>query len=354
MARPTSIQIDLAALKHNASQLKRIAAPRRFFAVVKADAYGHGAVECSRALEAIVDGLVVAILEEAVMLREAGIEAKIIVLQGPHSREDLAEFSRLDLWPVFTDHRQLAWLDNMPVTPIRRAWLKVDTGMHRLGFNPSDVVAAELQLRKASIADVALMSHFAESEVAGSALTTKQLANWQSLALGASASFANSSALLQIMSVVDDIARIGYALYGGMLADPVAEIDLKPVMLFRSQITSTRWIEVGETVGYNGRWQATRRSRIATIPVGYGDGYPRSASDGTPVGTDLGEVPLAGKVSMDTITVDITDAAELTVGDGVTLWGDDPNIDRVASHSETIGYELCTRLPNRVPRGFSG
>ena len=353
MPRPTSIEIDLAALRHNASHLMRIAWPRQFFAVVKADAYGHGAVQCSRVLETITDGLVVAILEEAVILREAGIGANIIVLQGPHSREDLAEFSRLDLWPVFTDHRQLAWLDSMPEKSIERAWLKVDTGMHRLGFDLGDVVAAKGQLKKAGIADVALMSHFAESEVAGSELTAKQLANWQTLARGDSASFANSSALLQTMSIGDDIARIGYALYGGLLADPVAEINLKPVMSFRSQITSTRWIEVGETVGYNGRWQATRRSRIATIPVGYGDGYPRSATDGTPVGTDLGEVPLAGKVSMDTITVDITDQADLAVGDRVTLWGDNPSIDRVASHSDTIGYELCTRLPNRVPRGFS-
>ena len=354
MARPTSIEIDLAALKYNASQLKRIAAPRQFFAVVKADAYGHGAVECSRALETIADGLVVAILEEAVMLREAGIEASIIVLQGPHSRDDMAEFSRLDLWPVFTDHRQLAWLDSIRRKSIQRAWLKVDTGMHRLGFDLNDVAAAEQQLRKGGIADVALMSHFAESEIAGSKLTAKQLANWQSLAPGASASFANSSALLQAMSIGDEIARIGYALYGGMLADPAAEIELKPVMSFRSQITSTRWIDAGETVGYNGRWQATRRSRIATIPVGYGDGYPRSATDGTPIGTDFGEVPLAGKVSMDTITVDVTDVADLTVGDCVTLWGDNPSIDQVAAYGDTIGYELCTRLPNRIPRGFTG
>ena len=353
MPRHTSIEIDLAALRHNASQIKRITAPRQFFAVVKADAYGHGAIECSRTLEAVVDGLVVAILEEAVMLREAGVEANVIVLQGPHSREDLAEFSRLDLWPVFTDHRQLAWLDSMSGQQIERAWLKVDTGMHRLGFNLSDIVTAEQQLRKSGIADVALMSHFAESEVAGSELTAKQLASWQTLARSPSASFANSSALLQSMSIGDDIARIGYALYGGLLAEPVAEIELKPVMSFRSQITSTRWIEAGETVGYNGRWQATRRSRIATIPVGYGDGYPRSASDGTPVGTDFGEVPLAGKVSMDTITVDVTDVAGIAVGDRVILWGNNPNIDRVASYSNTIGYELCTRLPNRVPRGFS-
>ena len=189
MSRPTSIEIDLAALRHNASQLKGIAAPRQFFAVVKADAYGHGAVQCSRALETIVDGLVVAILEEAVILREAGVGADIIVLQGPHSPEDLAEFSRLDLWPVFTDHRQLAWLDRITEKSIERAWLKVDCGMHRLGFDASDVVAAEAQLRKAGIADVALMSHFAESEVAGSELTAKQLANWQTLSRSPSASF---------------------------------------------------------------------------------------------------------------------------------------------------------------------
>ena len=189
MPRPTSIEIDLDALRHNASQLKGIAAPRQFFAVVKADAYGHGAVQCSRALETIADGLVVAILEEAVILREAGVGANIIVLQGPHSQEDLAEFSRLDLWPVFTDHRQLAWLDSMPEKSIERAWLKVDTGMHRLGFDASDVVTAEEQLRKAGIANVALMSHFAESEVAGSELTAKQLANWQMLARGALCEF---------------------------------------------------------------------------------------------------------------------------------------------------------------------
>ena len=235
MPRPTSIEIDLDALRHNASQLKGIAAPRRFFAVVKADAYGHGAIECSKALETIADGLVVAILEEAVMLREAGVGADVIVLQGPHSQGDLAEFSRLDLWPVFTDHRQLAWLASMPEKSIERAWLKVDTGMHRLGFDLSDVVAAEAQLRKAGIADIALMSHFAESEVAGSELTAKQLANWQTLARRPSASFANSSALLQTMRIGDDIARIGYALYGGLLADPVAEVELKPVMSFRSQ-----------------------------------------------------------------------------------------------------------------------
>ena len=147
------------------------------------------------------------------------------------------------------------------------------------------------------------------------------------------------------MSIGDDIARIGYALYGGLLADPVAEINLKPVMSFRSQITSTRWIEVGETVGYNGRWQATRRSRIATIPVGYGDGYPRSASDGTPLVLTL-EVPLVGKVSMDTITVDITDVANLGAGDRVTLW----NESRTSIRSPHTATPLAMNCVHPAPQ----
>ena len=128
--------------------------------------------------------------------------------------------------------------------------------------------------------------------------------------------------------------------------------SLKPVMQFESRIASVRWIDAGESVGYGGRWVARRRSRIATIPVGYGDGYPRAARDGTPIGTQQGTVLLAGKVSMDMVTADITDLPALNVGSPVTLWGDSPCIDEVAGHCDTIGYELCTRITQRTPRRF--
>ena len=129
-------------------------------------------------------------------------------------------------------------------------------------------------------------------------------------------------------------------------------LQLRPVMTFTSKVAATRWIEPGETVGYGGRWVAHRRSRIATIPVGYGDGYPRAAADGTPIGTPYGTVPLAGKVSMDMITADVTDKPDIDFGTEVTLWGSVPSVDEVAAHCDTIGYELCTRVTERTPRRF--
>ena len=352
MSRPTQFTIDLQALCDNARTLKGLAGPRSSMAVVKADAYGHGAVPCARALSGLVDAFAVAITEEAIALREAGIELPILVLQGPHSREDTQVMSSAALWPAISGAHQIDWLEQSGAQ-FEQIWVKCDTGMHRLGFMPHEIASAESRLTPHSTDDIVLMSHFADAEAPDSALTERQLTRWIQLnGASSSGSFSNSAATTGQIDAQESWIRLGYSLYGGSMVALPDGYSLKPVMQFESRIASVRWIDAGESVGYGGRWVARRRSRIATIPVGYGDGYPRAARDGTPIGTQQGTVLLAGKVSMDMVTADITDLPTLDVGSPVTLWGDSPCIDEVAGHCDTIGYELCTRITQRTPRRF--
>ena len=360
MPRPSRFIIDLAHLEHNLTQLSRLAGSRKTMAVVKANAYGHGALRCAKALEDHINAFAVALTEEAIALREAGITKPILVLQGPHSSDDLTEIARYGLWPALSNRQQIHWLRDQ--TPdLEHVWLKVDTGMHRLGFDPHEVGEINTVLTAMGIQHITLMSHLAEAEDSDSTLSHRQIQRWQNLLernTGSTdssphASFSNSAGTVRQLSFEESWVRLGYSLYGGSLVIPPPNLDLRPVMTFSSKITATRWIEAGETVGYGGRWVAKRRSRIATIPVGYGDGYPRSAADGTPIGTAYGTILLAGKVSMDMITADITDKPDIEFGTEVTLWGDSPRIDEVATHCDTIGYELCTRITDRTPRLFN-
>jgi alanine racemase len=352
MSRPTQFTIDLQALCENATTLKRLAGPRSTMAVVKADAYGHGAVPCARALSPLVDAFAVAITEEAIALRDAGIDLPILVLQGPHSREDAQVMSSAALWPAISSGHQIDWLAQLDAQ-FEQVWLKCDTGMHRLGLMPHEIASAKSRLTPHSASDVVLMSHFADAEAPDSTLTERQLTRWSQVnSISPSSSFSNSAATTGQIAARESWVRLGYSLYGGSLVPLPDGYSLKPVMAFESRIASVRWIDVGESVGYGGRWVARRRSRIATIPVGYGDGYPRAARDGTPIGTEQGTVLLVGKVSMDMVTADITDLPSLDVGSPVTLWGNSPCIDEVAGHCDTIGYELCTRITQRTPRRF--
>jgi len=352
MSRPTQFAINLQALCENAKTLKSLAGPRSTMAVVKADAYGHGAVQCAMALSPLVDAFAVAITEEAIALRDAGIELPILVLQGPHSREDAHLMSLAALWPAISGEHQIDWLEHTGAQ-FEQVWLKCDTGMHRLGFMPHEIAPTRSRLTPHSANNIVLMSHFADAEAPDSPLTERQLLRWGQIIDAAPAgSFSNSAATTGQIAPNETWIRLGYSLYGGSLIALPDGYSLKPVMQFESRIASVRWIKVGESVGYGGRWVARRHSRIATIPAGYGDGYPRAARDGTPIGTELGTVLLAGRVSMDMITADITDLPALDVGSPVTLWGDSPCIDEVARNCDTIGYELCTRITRRTPRRF--
>jgi alanine racemase len=352
MTRPTRARIDLQALAHNATVLRSLARQRRLMAVVKADAYGHGIDACARTLAPLVDALAVAFVEEALPLRAAGIDLPILVLEGPLHKEEADLFADHSLWSVIHRPAQLQWFESCQRGPAAGLWLKVDTGMHRLGLEMEAI--PELIRRATSLTpgNVTLMSHLATAGDLQHPVAQRQLARWQNLIdqFDLQTSLLNSAATLLTENDDSHWLRPGYLFYGGLPDDLGGDLGLRPVMSLESQVIAVRCIAKGESVGYGGRWQATRDSRIATVAIGYGDGYPRSAADGTPVVIAGRSLPLAGRVSMDMITVDVTEAPEVEVGSPVTLWGADPGVDAVAKAAGTIGYELTSQITRRVPR----
>ena len=353
MSRTTSVHIDLAAISENICTLRGALGAHRFMAVVKADAYGHGAVQVAQHVEAIVDALAVAFTEEAVALREAGVNAPLLILEGPHTASDLALAGTLNLWPVIHSDEQIEWCKTLGAD-LSQAWIKIDTGMHRLGFTAERYAGVRDTLLSYGIGEITAMSHLASAEEPDDALTQAQLHSWEKTVRHGqdSTSLHNSAATQRALSASSDWVRIGYALYGGQIKGLPNPAPLRPAMRFSSSVIALRDISIGESVGYGGRWTAQRDSVIATVPVGYGDGYPLGAADGTPVEIDGQIAPLAGQVSMDMVTVDVTDCSNLNLGAPAVLWGDEPSIDDVAAHSGTIGYELMTRLTPRANRVY--
>jgi len=371
MPRPTFVTIDLAALTENARLIRSLAGSSQVMAAVKANAYGHGMTLCAKTLEPMVDAFAVAFCEEATQLRVAGIRKPILILEGPFDLQDMIEIANLDCWPVVHSVEQITLLETAisqrKCEPTQIIWLKVDTGMHRLGISPEEVSSATDKLQQLGITDIRLLSHLAHAEAPDASLTQRQLQRWTIAAdnFGGQVSLKNSAGLITIADTPRQLQnaewiRPGYMLYGGAIDaryiesstnnDRVTHIDTHAVMELCSRIMAIRTISEGETVGYGGRWTATRSSRIATTPVGYGDGYPRTAENGTPVIIEGVRCPLVGRVSMDMITVDVTACTQATIGSPVQLWGPQLSVDEIARHANTIGYELLTRLSERVPR----
>lgn len=351
MSRSTTIKIHLPSLKHNARLLRAQATGKRSLAVIKADAYGHGLIQVAETLSSDVDGFAVAITEEAVRLREAGISCPILVMEGPHTMADLTLMNELSLWPVLHDDRQIEWFTASERHP-SSVWLKVDIGMHRLGFDPSQLTRVSDRLTRHGIGHMTLMAHLSASEDPECGLTRDQLASWQSALANwkGECSLFNSGATRVGYNARSDWVRIGYALYGGHIGGLPSDTDLKAVMRLESSVLSVRPIKAGDRVGYGGHWVAQRDSIIAVLPVGYGDGYPWGAQSGTPIEINGKMAALAGRVSMDMVMVDVTDCGEVSPGMPAQLWGQRPRIDEVAAHCGSIGYELMTRLPARVTR----
>ena len=353
MSRTTAVHIDLTAISENILTLREALAAHRFMAVVKADAYGHGAVQVAQHIETMVDALAVAFTEEAVALREMGVSAPLLILEGPHTASDLALAGKLNLWPVIHSDEQIEWCKTLGAN-VSQAWIKIDTGMHRLGFTAERYADVRDTLLSYGIGEVTAMSHLASAEEPDGALTVAQLRRWEETVRHGqdSTSLHNSAATQRALSASSDWVRVGYALYGGQIKGLPNPAPLRPAMRFSSSVIALRDVSMGESVGYGGRWTAQRDSVIATVPVGYGDGYPLGAVDGTPVEIDGQIAPLAGQVSMDMVTVDVTDCSNLNLGAPAVLWGDEPSIDEVAAHSGTIGYELMTRLTPRANRVY--
>ncbi|MDE2344809.1 MAG: alanine racemase [Betaproteobacteria bacterium] len=353
MTRPTCIHIHLDRLVHN-FHLARQLHGGRLLAVVKANAYGHGDVACAQALAPFADGFAVASVQEALRLREAGIGNRIVLLEGIFEAGEMEAVVSQGLIPVIHDFWQIDALQRIPAGAAIPAWLKLDTGMHRLGFMPEMVFRAyEALERGGRVSGLTLMTHFANADLATTGVLDEPLRRFRQVQQGLpplETSLCNSGALLGHPEAHGDWARPGLMLYGVDPAEPSipARGALQPVMRLVSEISAVRTIAPGETVGYGSRFRATRPTRVGVVPCGYADGYPRSAPDGMPVGVGDGIAPLIGCVSMDMITVDLTDLPAAQLGTPVELWGDHIAVSTVASRAGTVAYELLCQA-RRAP-----
>ena len=356
MSRPTQAHIDLKALRHNCALAQALGSPGKIMPVVKANAYGHGATAVASALEDMASAFAVACIEEAVELREAGISRPVMLMEGFFSYEELELASRHDFWIMLQNDYQLGALEAAALPGPVTCWIKLDTGMHRLGFDVARAGDLYRQLARCQNAadDIVLATHLACADDLDSDTTLEQIRCFREHTrdIDAPCSLANSPGLLGWPEARADWNRPGVMLYGqSPFPMPHPEADkLQPVMTLRSEIIAVRELSPGESVGYGSAWTAERPSRIATVPVGYGDGYPRLAGNGTPVMIGGRRAPLAGRVSMDMITVDVTDLGPVEIGEEVILWGPDITANEVADHADTIGYEIMTRMLARVPR----
>lgn len=357
MSRPTEILIHRDALLDNCQLAKRLSPASNLVAVVKADAYGHGVEAIAETLANEVDMFAVSSLEEAITLRDAGIFKPILLLEGCFSADEHHVVSQLNVELVVHNHQQITMLAESELINPVNVWLKIDTGMHRLGIAPENTLSYYEQLNKLKqVNKVVLTTHLASADSKEREYTEMQLSRFEQaiapIKQGCERSIGNSAGLLAWPTSRSDWNRPGIMLYGLTPFDysHVEGDQLQPVMSFLSQVIAIRDIEAGESVGYGNTWTAERPSRIATVAVGYGDGYPRTAKSGTPVLVNGQRATLAGRVSMDMISVDVTDIKQVEVGDEVELWGQRLHANEVAKWADSIGYELVTRMPKRTKR----
>ncbi|PYY80040.1 alanine racemase [Pseudomonas sp. TKO26] len=350
--RPARALIDLQALRHN-YQLAREVSGVRALAVIKADAYGHGAVRCAQALEGEADGFAVACIEEALELRAAGIGAPILLLEGFFEASELALIVEHDLWCVVHSLWQLEAIEQAAVAKPLTVWLKLDSGMHRVGLHPKDYQGAyQRLLASGKVEKIVLMSHFARADELDCPRSSEQVAVFEAArqGLGAEISLRNSPAVMGWPSVPSDWVRPGIMLYG---ATPFEENNsvaerLQPVMTLESKVICVRELPAGEPVGYGAKFVTDKPMRIGVVAMGYADGYPRHAPTGTPVLVEGQRSRLLGRVSMDMLCVDLTDVPQAGLGSRVELWGKNILASEVALAAETIPYQLFCNL-RRVP-----
>lgn len=353
MPRQTLARIHLDNLRHNFRLARERAGSARAMAVVKADGYGHGIERIARALGSDTDHYAVACLEEAVALRQAGLTQPVLLMQGVHQASDLPLCEAEGFTVVVHHEHQLNWLESGGARPA--VWLKVNSGMNRLGFAPSEVRAVYQRLKIAGVAVTGAMTHFACADDETSHRIAEQTAVFDEATAPLAPikrSVANSAAHFRRGQPMFDWTRPGIMLYGSspMLGRQGPQLGLKAVMTLESRLIAIRQLAPGEAVGYGEAWRSARPTVMGMVCVGYGDGYPRHAINGTPTGIRGTRAPLIGRVSMDMLAVDLTDVEGASVGDPVELWGENISVDEVAACAGTISYELLTGVTSRVPR----
>ncbi len=354
MARPIQAYIDLAALEHNL-QVARRATSARLMSVIKADGYGHGLLRVAEALAA-TDGFALLDIQDAVRLREAGYRQTILLLEGFFNTEDLASVAEYDLACVIHSPWQIAMLDAFSGNRKLDVWLKVNTGMNRLGFTPQQVAQAMEQLqRHRAVRDITLMTHFANADEARGIAEPLALFNDVAASYRVARSLANSAALLRYPAAHGDWVRPGIMLYGATPFAPekdrgvsAQQLGLRPAMTLSSRIIATQELRAGDEIGYGAQFRAEHSMRIGVVACGYADGYPRHAPNGTPILVDGQRTKTLGRVSMDMLYVDLSNLPQAEVGSRVVLWGESMPIDEVARTAGTVGYELMCALAKRV------
>jgi alanine racemase len=351
MSRPIHATVSASALRHNYAVAKRAAPRSKMFAVVKANAYGHGIERVSRAL-AGAEGFATVELEGAVALRERGFAGAILLLEGFFEPRELAVIASTGLAVVVHSEEQLRMLESAKLAGPLDAFFKINTGMNRLGFS---IAEARRQLerlqRSGTTKSITLMTHFATADGAQGVGEAMRRFDQATAGIGLPRSLANSAAIFSHPETHADIARLGIALYGAtpFEARTAESLGVKPAMTLASELIAVQELQPGETIGYGGTFRIDKPMRVGVVACGYADGYPRHAPSGTPILVGDVLAKTAGRVSMDMITVDLTGVPGARVGTAVTLWGEGLPIDEVATPAGTVGYELMCALAQRVP-----
>lgn len=361
MSRSAVAVLSTENLLHNLKIIKAKAPGAKIIAMVKANAYGHGLRSVSGRLAPHVDILGVASIDEAMALRQIGITLPILLIEGVFEANELQIAATQGFEVVFHENIQIEWLRALPVSiPLITAWLKVDTGMGRLGFSLSEAPETYKQLSKSPhiTQPIRVLSHFACADEPDHSLNTRQMALFNTLAqnlheANAPLSLANSAGIFQFPEAHHQFVRPGIALYGASplantIAKTAADLGLKPVMTLKTQIIAIRQMAKGSALGYGARYTCPEDMPVGVIAFGYGDGYPRTAKDGTPILVNQTRCGLVGRVSMDMITVDLRSCPNAKVGDSVILWGEGLPVETVAEYTEQVCYDLLTGVQNRV------
>lgn len=356
MSRRTAIYVDQSGIEHNLEKARNLTSGCNITAMVKANAYGCGYEKVLPVLDKQVWAFGVACLNEAIVIRQLGYKTPCILFQGTFSSQDYPLIDEYEFSIAIHSELQLQQFLSYPFKNKINCWVKIDTGMHRLGFAMSDIsnVIQRLSACKHLKKPIGIMSHYACADTPDHPMNRIQQSQFESirnmLGLDFLYSMSNSAAIIHQMADNYDVVRPGIMLYGGspLKGKLASDLDLKPVSFFSSQIISIKSINAGDIVGYGAQWQAKRKSIIAVVAAGYGDGYPRHIREEAFVSVNNQFAPIVGRISMDMMTIDITDLEGVSIGDDVELWGSRVPIDSVASWAGSISYELLCQHQRRV------
>ena len=357
MARKCTASINLSAIKENYLYAKSLAPNSKAIAIIKADAYGHGAIEVAKELNKVADTYGVACIEEAIELIDSGIDnIPILLLEGVFEKSELILVEKHSLIITVCNSIQLQWLLDADLNEPIDVFVKYDSGMGRLGFqDDSFIQAINLLEESKNIGEITLMTHFSSADDLGSSLTTKQIRNFDNTLYAEKypGSLANSAAILKWSESHRDYVRPGIMLYGSSpFSDAKYQKNLIPAMTLSSDLISIKNLKKGQEIGYGARFICPHDMQIGVVAIGYADGYSRHAKDGTPVYINDTRTRVVGRVSMDMITIDITDVPNPEIGDRVELFGENVSVDEVAEYCNTISYEIFTKITRRVYKAY--